>query len=187
MVDTVRTKTALEALLADNTTGAISPQDIRDLMASLQPAHGSLYVSSSAATTINNTNDYEKVAGTTLTVNLLNFDNNGGVNNRLRYTGMVPTHLHLVCSLSADVGSASQQIHARFYHYDDSAASGATLAHSEVTMTTGSTINEIASTAIHGDVLVDTNDYIEVHIRNATNANNITVDFLYFYCMSMFM
>ena len=54
-------------------------------------------------------------------------------------------------------------------------------------MTTGSAINEVGSTAVHGDVLLDTNDYIEVHIRNATGSNNVTVDFMYFYCMGMFM
>lgn len=32
MADTVRTLSALQTLLADNTTGAISPQDIRDLL-----------------------------------------------------------------------------------------------------------------------------------------------------------
>lgn len=35
MVDTVRTITALQALLADNTSRDISPQDIRDMLVSL--------------------------------------------------------------------------------------------------------------------------------------------------------
>ena len=35
MVDTVRTLTALATLLADNKSGQISPQDVRDLMVSL--------------------------------------------------------------------------------------------------------------------------------------------------------
>lgn len=32
MVDTIRTRAALEALLADNTSGSISPQDVRDFL-----------------------------------------------------------------------------------------------------------------------------------------------------------
>src|SRR3990167_4158884 len=37
MADTARTLAALQALLADNTTGDISPQDVRDLLVSLFP------------------------------------------------------------------------------------------------------------------------------------------------------
>ncbi len=37
MVDTIRSLTALQALLADNTTGDISPQDVRDLLVSTHP------------------------------------------------------------------------------------------------------------------------------------------------------
>ena len=35
MVDTVRTRVALQALLADNNSGNISAQDLRDMLASL--------------------------------------------------------------------------------------------------------------------------------------------------------
>lgn len=37
MVDTVRTRAALQTLLADNTTGDISPQDLRDFLVSAYP------------------------------------------------------------------------------------------------------------------------------------------------------
>lgn len=35
MTDTIRTKSALQALLANNTTGDISPQDVRDFLVSV--------------------------------------------------------------------------------------------------------------------------------------------------------
>jgi len=40
MVDTIRSISALQALLADNTSGDISPQDIRDLLVSLVAGTG---------------------------------------------------------------------------------------------------------------------------------------------------
>lgn len=40
MVDTVRTLAALQALLPDNTSGDISPQDIRDFLVSVYPPNG---------------------------------------------------------------------------------------------------------------------------------------------------
>src|SRR4030042_393366 len=37
MVDTIRQLPALQSLLADNTTGDISPQDVRDALVSIMP------------------------------------------------------------------------------------------------------------------------------------------------------
>lgn len=42
MADTVRLIAALKTLLADNTTGAISPQDVRDMLESLAPPEQAL-------------------------------------------------------------------------------------------------------------------------------------------------
>jgi hypothetical protein len=52
MADTISTRAALVALLADNTTGAISPQDLRDMLISIDAANGCLSVSASAATAL---------------------------------------------------------------------------------------------------------------------------------------
>ena len=43
MADTVRTLAALQALLADNSTGDISPQDLRDMLVSLASTQLALY------------------------------------------------------------------------------------------------------------------------------------------------
>lgn len=52
MADTIRSKTELLALLADNTTGDISPQDMRDILVSLMGVYGEmLIVNSSTAQT----------------------------------------------------------------------------------------------------------------------------------------
>jgi hypothetical protein len=44
MADTARSVSALQALLADNTSGAISPQDLRDLLVSSLGVYGEIYV-----------------------------------------------------------------------------------------------------------------------------------------------
>lgn len=44
MVDTVRTKAALQTLLADNTTGDISPQDLRDMLVSIMGVYGGIHI-----------------------------------------------------------------------------------------------------------------------------------------------
>jgi hypothetical protein len=49
MSDTIRTRAALLALLADNVAGDISAQDMRDLLVSLHGVYGMLYVASGAS------------------------------------------------------------------------------------------------------------------------------------------
>jgi len=49
MADTIRTRAALVTLLADNTAGAISEQDMRDFLATVDGANGSLYLSATGA------------------------------------------------------------------------------------------------------------------------------------------
>jgi hypothetical protein len=57
MADTIRTLAALLALLADNTTGDISPQDIRDMLVTVHGVYGGVYVAdgSTAQTGIDTT------------------------------------------------------------------------------------------------------------------------------------
>jgi hypothetical protein len=64
MADTQRILADVLTLLADNTAGAISPQDLRDVIISLTPAHGAAYVSSAAAQPTIVQNTWYEVAGT---------------------------------------------------------------------------------------------------------------------------
>lgn len=50
MVDTVRTTAALLALFADNTTGDISAQDLRDMIVSVHGVYGGMYFSDNSST-----------------------------------------------------------------------------------------------------------------------------------------
>jgi len=75
MVDTIRTETQILALLADNITGDISPQDMRDIIVSLSVG-GSMYVEDAAVT---------QVVGTSFELMVL-LDANG------RSDGVTPDH-----------------------------------------------------------------------------------------------
>lgn len=56
MADTERSLTALQSLLANNTTGDISPQDLRDFLVSAFGGYGSIYVTGgSTAQTVSGT------------------------------------------------------------------------------------------------------------------------------------
>ena len=67
MSQTPRTLAQLEVLLADNTTGNITPETIRDMLVSLYPSRGQLEIASggSVATTFTGSGTYTKVKGTT--------------------------------------------------------------------------------------------------------------------------
>lgn len=49
MVDTIRDLAALLTLLADNTTGNISPQDVRDMLVSLHSVRGEFFIADNEA------------------------------------------------------------------------------------------------------------------------------------------
>jgi hypothetical protein len=77
MSDTQRTTAALLALLADNVTGDISPQDIRDLLVSVSGGYGAISVHGGASA---------QGSITSTPVKLTGFDTNGIA------SGTVPDH-----------------------------------------------------------------------------------------------
>lgn len=181
MVDTPRLVTDLQALLADNTIGAISPQDLRDMLVSLVVPYGSLYFTTPAPTTPE-AGVQIKALGTTTAVNLSGFDM--PANNRLRYTGPVTRHAHIACSLSLTMAGNNEIAGLSIFHFDASAGSGAVLDHSHVErfISTGA---DIGSTALHADVMMDTNDYIELWVENHSNTSAITIVRGYLFVMGM--
>lgn len=67
MAQTPKSLAALLDALADNTTGQITPEDIRDMLVSLYPARGQIQLTSggSVATSFATSGTYVKVAGVT--------------------------------------------------------------------------------------------------------------------------
>ncbi len=168
MGETQRTLAALRVLLADNTTEEISPQDLRDLMETLRNGHGGMYVSTDAATSPENTDDYLDVAGTfTLIGDVYNWDMN--TNGQLRYTGPTQRSVIVVTTMSMLSGGSSQVVHFRL------AKNGTSVAHSEIQRKIAAG-TDIGAAACHADFTVVTNDYITLQLRNATSTATVTVE-----------
>lgn len=186
MADTQRSKSALATLLADNVTGDISPQDIRDFLETMHPSFASCYISTPAATSITDSTNYFKVAGTTTDISLHRFSGKTAlsVDNRLRYDGTPNVHVHGACTIAFSIASGTNKVlEFDIYHYDASAASGAVLASSVVTLNASSTATQ--STALHFDLMISTNDYIELHVKNTTDTTNVTVNNMYLFMLTM--
>ena len=182
MADTRQSLTQLQALLADNTTGDISPQDVRDMLISLAPPYGGVSLSgNAAATTIS-------VAGTFVVTNW----NSAGVETnarvfttsaggRLTYTGTPSTHVHVVMQATAFVTvGASKTISFTVFK------NGTTQLPGILSFTTQGN-SEVGPVAVHTDVMLATNDYIELWVTNETDTNAVTVQDAYVFAMGMIM
>jgi len=149
-------------------------------------ASGAIYVTTPADTTPDDTVNYKKCEGVTSLNNsesvVMDFDM--PANNRLRYTGTAPIHAHIAVSLSVTTGSNNQVTSFRVYKYDDSGASGATLVHTTTQRKAG-TMSDVSSTAMHGDCVLNTNDYLEVWVKNETSVATVTLQEMYMFALGM--
>lgn len=168
---------------ADGQSGGITAEDMRDFVDSAAMEYGGIYFTTPAATTISVATTYYKASGTTTSTNLsTNMDM--PADNRLRYTGTVMRHFHIVGQASITLASGTNQdIGIQVYKYDDSAGSGALLAHSEARTTIPGT--NVVQITTHADAMLDENDYLELHIANHTGTNNCTVEFGYVFGVGM--
>lgn len=143
-----------------------------------------IYFSTPAVTTITVQGQYEKALGTTtITNNSASMDANG-VNNRIRYTGATAKHFHIVSQASVALASGNNQdIGIQVWRYDSSGAAGALLTHSEAHTTIAST--DVVQITTHADVMLDTNDYIELHVANHSGTPDVTVQYGYIFAMGM--
>ncbi len=171
MADTVRSVADLLALLFQDgqASGSISPQDMRDLIVSLQPPHGEIHLSSVAETTINVAGTYEKAAGgTTLPAGQHLFTM--PANNRLRYDGAVTQHFMVMCAVSFTCLSNNQDIGFRL------GVDGATESESTIRarISTGTDIQAIS--LITHLVDIDQSSFIELFVTNETSTANVQIE-----------
>lgn len=177
MPDTQRSKSSLATLLADNTGGDISPQDVRDFLESMDLARASLYVSTSSATTIASAGTWTKAAGTTTSVNLNRCTM--PADNRLTYTGSPDVHGLVECWLSLTAADDNQVISVGI------AENGTIIASSEVQhkMLTGT---DVVQLAVAGEATLSTTDYVELFVKNNTSDANVTVTYAYMRLTGLF-
>ena len=165
MADTDRTIAALQTLLADNTSGAISAQDVRDMLVSLSVKYGDMYISTPSATTIGNTTNYYDVAGTYTGGTFKQFDMN--TNGQLRYTGTPTIEVFVFANLSLTVAGNNDIIHLEFRK------NGVDVAGSDA-MRKVATGTDVGSMSIVGITSMATNDYLTIAVRNETATDNVT-------------
>lgn len=138
---------------------------------------GEVYmVGNATATVIASTANYVKAAGTTIIGNNMGFDN-GGVSNRLRYTGAITRMFHVAVSFSFSAASNSQNVEFAVFK------NGVRIDSSVQETKTGAA-GDVQSTALHVVATLATNDYLEVFCRNLSTASNVTVKNLNFFAMN---
>lgn len=174
---TQRTKAELDALLADNNERLITPAKLRDMLESLACTNGSLYVTTPAATTIATPSTFVKVAGTTTMVSGAHRVDMPQ-DNRLRYLGIATVHIHLVANLSVSCAANNQHISFAIFK------NGVKVDHSQMDHLIG-TGTDVKIMAIHADMDLTTNDYVELWVSNETSTGAVTVEHGYMFFMGM--
>ena len=136
--------------------------------------------SNTTVTTISAANTYYKVAGTTsLCAGSYNFTN-GGVSNRLTYTGTKNKMFHIACTLSASASSNNQTVKAVVYKNGTALTRG-------ITQFKLFGNGDIGSATIHVMIDLALNDYLELRIQNISGANNVTVTEMNMFAMGVSM
>jgi len=146
--------------------------------------YGGTAVTSSSETSIDTSGIYYKLAGTTTQTNAASNVDASTTNNRIVYNGAAMKHFHIVGQSSITIASGNNlDISIEIWVFDSSAGTGSLLAHSKANNTMGSI--DVEQITTHGDVMLDTGDYIELHVANNTNTNNVTAEELYLFMMGM--
>lgn len=107
-----------------------------------------------------------------------------GEDSRLVYTGKVPIHAHLVASVSMTTNTTPALVGFQLAHYDDSAATTIPLTHSliERKVSSGGGGDQ-GAVALHGDCLMEENDYLTLTITHPNNGATVTTDHSYVFVM----
>lgn len=167
MADTTRTLSAILALFADNSSGNISAQDLRDFVVSVNPGYGGFYITSSSETSISAVDTWTKAAGTTAALDLANFTHSTG---RLTYTGT--SDIEIVARAQMSVTSAGNS---KTYKFGIS-KNGTVLPASILSRKIG-TGADVGALGVQAEAQLSTNDYIEVVVQNTTDATNCTLEY----------
>ncbi len=177
MPNTQHTIGDMYVLLPDNTAGAISPQDVRDIVETLRNGHGEMAITATAETMINNTEDHEDLAGTyALSPFAHNWDME--TNGQMRYIGPAHRICHFAVSISLTSVSNNQDLHLRV------AKNGVSIAASDIDTRIG-TGSDVSAFALHAFTDVVNDDFFTLEVRNSTSTGNVTAETLNFFVMDM--
>lgn len=168
MAETPKVLTALLAQLPDNTTGDISPEDIRDVVVSLFPSRGQLDLTAGGTTTFALTNTWYKLVCTTALDGGLGQDGfSQASNNEIRATKAVNQVLLCMATIEAS-SSGNNKTYSFTFAKNGTVISTAHVSEKFETSGAVKTMTVIA--------LVPTvqNDTISVYVRNDTDTTSLT-------------
>jgi hypothetical protein len=169
MPDIQRTLATLATLLADNATGEISPQDLRDMLQSLRNGHGELFIADGdgAAITISDTTNYFEATASTWTLNSVGhlFDESAG-NGRLTYTGVTTVNVQVDAVVSFE-GGQNDVYHWRLGVNGTSDSNGESIRK----LGTGGDIGPSVCSLMTS---LDPGDYVSLWVRDETDTANAT-------------
>jgi hypothetical protein len=166
MADTERSLAAILTLLADNSSGAISAQDIRDAVVTLHPGHADMYISASAETSIANLNEWTLIAGTT-TTGAVTENWTMSANNTMRLDSIVTRNVLVNCAISMTAAGNNKTYEIAF------AKNGSVITASKIQRKIGTGL-DVGSAALTHILQMDLNDTISVYVRNTTDDTNFT-------------
>jgi len=168
MADTMQTIAAALAQLPLNTSGAIGPQDVRDIVETLRVRGGSMYVSTAIETVISTIDTPTKALGTTTLVTPA-YDFTMPADNRMRYDGVADVLATVQCGISITAAANSQDTTMHI------AKNGTVITSSAAQRKIG-TGADVGRAAVGAQLVLTTNDYVEVWLENNTGTANITVE-----------
>ena len=177
MADTPRTAAQLLAAFADGqAAGSILPQDMRDLVVSLEPPHGEVHIVTPIETSVAAANTFYKCLGTTSLSGSEHLVDDGTIgpgaaSNRLSYTGdLTDVHMMIAITISFTTATNNQIIAFRI------AKDGVTEATSEVQRKSGTGTDQ-GSVTLLTLVTLDNTNYIELYGANVTgtSTDNFTI------------
>ena len=175
MSDTPRTLATLLGLLADNTSGNITPQVMRDLLVSLYPSRGQLELApgGSAATTFTGTGVYTPVAGTTvLDAGVGTANVTMPANGQLRFTKAVTEVVLATANLEVLPAANNKRYTFTF------AKNGTAIPELAITTFYGNLSGNPAAAMLSGFITMAENDILSVVAKNDTDTTAITASVL---------
>lgn len=155
--------------------GAITAQEIRDLIVSLTPSFGAMSITAPAATSIGAAGVFVKAAGATGTpagFTPINFTH--PANNRLQYVGTVPIHAFVSGSIALSAAGANKTVAIKV------AKNGTVLDESMVRVDLGPS-GAIEAAGFHAGMDLTAGDLVEMWVANLDDTVSMTVENMFFH------
>ena len=172
MADTARTISALKTIFADNITGAISPQDLRDLLESLRTGYGEMSITTATTTTFSDATSFVDINATTFALSSSALNWAMATDGQLDYTG-TPARLAVVTATFSMTGNTNDVLHFAI------AKNGTAITSTTVQRKLG-TGSDVGAASATGIISIVNGDYITLQCKNTswTASETVTIEAL---------